>query len=266
MILKKTAFGIKTTCIIIAICACVSILLSVLFGGWWETLLLSVGVNLLSAIIIIVSVNAIVEKQSKEIAEEKEKESECRMIAGANKVISCILPFYITEFNQLTIPIDKRIVNSYLTVPSGSQFNESFAVNDLRDMFFNDLALYGNKTNCILETYDEYEKKLISAFERMLTICSFSHFPALENTIENILSMSYRSTTAELLSFLNQSGQSYVDRIKMMISDYSGNPDEDYQNNKYISNEFFDVLNLYHHLKRMKSAIEAYREEIQKVQ
>ncbi len=256
---------LKKTCIIIAVIALFFVVCSFFWVNWMQSVSLSLGVNLLVSIIIIRFVNLKIEEQSKAIANEEERMNEHRKILRSNKVIDCILQIYISEFNQLTIPIDKRIVDSFLPPPDGSNFNESFTVNDLCDMFQPNLTIYGERSNCILETYAFFENKLVSAFETMLTNCTFSYYPEVEATIINIINTSYQPTAIESLSFYRKASKDLFSTIREMIQEYNGNPLEDIKNDKYKSNVFLDVLILYFHLNKMKSWIEQYRIEIQKL-
>lgn len=229
-----------------------------------QNVLFSFSINLITSLIIIFSVDFNLEKKTKQAGERQAREAEKQQIKNCNRIIEPILAIYALEYNQLTIPVEKRTRNGKFLPLKATSLNNSFKLEDLKDILSIDITVYGKFGNTELETYNAVYQKTIEAFSNMLVLCEYKYYPTISNAVSDIVRLSYEPNAIDTLcTFRNN--PNLMNTLNDMLKSYEGNPDDDLECEKYSGNVFLHVLLLYRHLTKMRIALNRYCNEISKL-
>lgn len=258
--------SIKVVFVVLTVVSVLLLIGATFTTNWLQAMLISFAVNILTSVLVILLIEKKLNEQDQKIREREARALEKTYILNANKIIESILPVYRLEFNQLTIPVNRRIHGGVFSAIDASTFNSNFTISDLIDMLQPDITVYGTFGNTILDTYSIADRRLTDAFESMLTRCTFNYYPKLEESINTILSLSIQPNGISTILNLYRGGQQpAIQTIYGLMQNYNGNPQADYANNTYSGNLFINPLLLYLYLDSMKNALEAYCSEVKKI-
>lgn len=234
---------------------------------WWQSMLIALSINLITSLLVLNFVNRLLDSQAEKRHKKELKRKERELILNYHQIIETLIPIYVLEFNQLTIPISERTKdNKFLPIDSKT-FNDSYGVKDLCDFASTDIFPFSTMGENIISAYKIALKKLEGKFETMLTITPFEFYPSIREILKQLITESMLPNGIDTLNLFCQGNnkKQLLPTIIQMIKDYNGNPLDDYNNNKYSGNLFLNVIHLYVHLGKTKKLIEQYLEEIEKI-
>lgn len=231
-----------------------------------QSILISFSINLITSLLVLDFVDVLLDSQSKKIRESELKEIERQTILNYHQIMELLISIYILEFNQLTIPIDKRTKdNRFLPIDENS-FNSSYKLNDLCDFASTDIFPFAVLGDNIISAYNNAFEKLEVKFETMLTIADFRFYPQIRKVIEQFIRTSMLPNGIDTLKMFSKCNNTKeLSIVTQMIQKYDGDPINDYKEQTYSGNIFLHVINLFVHLERTKQIIEQYRQEIEKI-
>ena len=222
-----------------------------------QDVMFSIAINLLTSLIIIFVVDFNLEKKTKQIAERQAKEAEFRQIKSCHLIIEPLLAIYTLEYNQLTIPVDARTKNGQYLPIEYESLNNDFKLTDLRDVLSTDITVYGKLGNSALETYKAIYQKTIDAFSNMLSLCECKHYPEIAEVVSDIVTFSNEPNSIDSLCAF-QYNASIINTLNGMLDSYKGNPEDDFNENKYSGSLFIHYILLYRHLTGMRMKVSRY--------
>ncbi|MBR7081207.1 MAG: hypothetical protein IKI49_00640 [Oscillospiraceae bacterium] len=254
----------RVTCsfVIIILAAMAFLVASKSYEGRTQSILLSMGTNLIASVIILLLINSSLESYAARVAEGKEKSAERQAILNSDSVIQCILPQYKLLFNQLVTPWNARTKDGTFLPIDNSELKD-FTLNDLMDLFKINITVFGAYNECSLETYSVTNSRLVRSFENILIMNSFHHYPAICDAIKAIITISlFPNGIPAMLKIKQCNDANTIELLERMIQSYEGNPIDDLKTQKFKGNLMLNVIHLYFYLQRMKAAIQDYESKI----
>ena len=266
---KKKHNGLLLAINIIGFISSIAILLISYFMQevWWQSMLIALSINLITSLLVLNFVNRLLDSQAEKRHKKELKRKEKELILNYHQIIETLIPIYILEFNQLTIPVNERTKDNKFLPINSKTFNDSYKVNDLCDFASTDIFPFSTMGENIISAYGIALTKLEDKFETMITITPFEFYPSIREILKQLITESMLPNGIDTLNLFCQGNnkKQLLPTIIQMIKDYNGNPLDDYNNNKYSGNLFLNIIHLYVHLDKTKKLIEQYLEEIQKI-
>lgn len=234
---------------------------------WWQSMLIALSINLITSLLILNFVNRLLDAQAEKRHRKEQKRKERELILNYHQIIETLIPIYILEFNQLTIPVNERTKDNQFLLINSKTFNNSYGVNDLCDFASTDIFPFSTMGKNIISAYGIVLRKLEDKFETMITITPFEYYPSIREILKQLITESMLPNGIDTLNLFCQGNnkKQLLPTIIKMIKEYNGNPLDDYNNHKYSGNIFLNVIYLYVHLDKTRILIEQYLEEIEKM-
>lgn len=232
-----------------------------------QSIMISLSTNIFTSLLLLSSVDMLLNSQAEKLNKKEIKRKEKTFIINYNEIIEILISMYTLEYNQLTIPINKRTKNNRFLDIDDKTLNQTFTINDLCDFAGVDILTFSPLGESIICGYKSIYGKLIDKILFLLTNGSFEYYPNLQKILSSLVKDSLLPQGLDtLISFTGAGKNSNVlSTITSMIDTYQGNPMDDYKNQKYSGNLFLNVILLYIHLIKSKKYIEDYKCEIEKI-
>lgn len=260
----------NTKCIIKLVYISLAIISVAMFAGGffvdetWQNILFSFSINIITSLLLVWFVDYNIDKRNQEQALQNDIALEKLHIINSHRLVTTLITIYTLHFNQLTIPVDNRTKNhTYLPIDS-TKLNKSFSIPDLSDMFTLNITAYGTFSDTVLEAYNISLKMLLDSFTNMNSVCTFKYNSNIGDSIVDIINICKEPNGIDTL-IQYQRNPIVTKPILSVMKEYTGNPIEDYETDKYLGNLFINPLMLYLHLNNMKTALEKYDTEIKKL-
>lgn len=231
---------------------------------WWQSVALSLSINSICSLLVFNFVNRIFDKEVERKNEEVLIQQEKSDILKHVKIIEVYLHFYILEYNQLTIPLERRTKEHKFEPIDNTHFNVDFNINDLKTFAQIDIGPNSKITDKIIQRYDITYRTLVDKFEKFLSSCNFKYHQNIYNVTRSIIIESFRPNGIEnLLEYCsNNVNDKILPTIVNMCSEYKGNPVEDYNSRTFSGNLFQPIIELYVHLIKTQELLTSFTSEI----
>lgn len=237
-------------------------------GALWQSILISVSINIFTSLLVLTFVDWIIDSQRKKEDADKKKARERGKILRIHKLIQQILPNYIVEFNQITIPVKRRTNEHGYYMPIDNQnFNDDFRIKDLIDFDTIDITVNGSFYDKAITCFQNVQCVMIDKLERMITEVEFNYYQNLELTVIEIINNSRNANGIKQLELISTKENREVAKIvKKGIEEYDGDPMADYLSGRFSGNALLHIINLYVYLINMRKSIRSYINEIKKIE
>ena len=234
----------------------------------WQSIFISISINIFTSLLVLTFVDRIIDSQHKREDEQKSKAIERGKILRIHKLVQQLLPNYIVEFNQITIPLKQRTGENgkYLPIDCHN-FNSDFSIKDLIDFDTIDITVNGSFDEKAITSFQRIQDIVIEKLERMITEIEFYYYKDLEQSIVTVINSSRIANGIKQLELFSFKANAKIAKcIKEMIQKYNGNPIEDYMTGKFSGNALLHIINLYVYLINMRNCVNSYMAEIKKIE
>lgn len=234
----------------------------------WNAILISFSINTLTTLLVLTFVDQIIDIQRKRDEVNRDRAAERSKILRIHKLIEQLLPNYIMEFNQITMPLKLRTTadGRYLAIDYTS-FKNDFTIKDLVDFDVIDITVNGAFYDKAITSFRLIQDGIIEKMERMITEIEFVYYCDLEGAVLELIKKSQNANGIKQLEFLSNNQNKHCAKlIKEGIEEYDGDPFNDYISGKYSGNALLHIVNLFMYLVNMRECFNNYLTEIKKIE